>query len=308
MKRPQLFSIILIFLMILFSCNKERKIENLNGFDISPDIGNIIYSYKKDSFFNLYQKSIEDGKVTLVLQDSGNYVNPKYIEDGQKIISIFYPKNTLNPEFHVYDVKTRKVTEKIIIREGFISDYTFHSPNEIYYLKAHTFDSYSPIAPKAFHDFDVFKLDLNLSESKKISNLNSYYLGDILKIDNNNLLITARGTSSESGLFVSKIDSANNELVFDKILIKNDTLRNSEMYSNPLILPNGNILCSSSYQMVELDLKSKTEYPILPSNGLHYSMIRNVNYMVFYKQRDYTNNIYYFDLKKKEINVLDLTP
>ena len=170
----------------------------------------------------------------------------------------------------------------IKIGEGFISDYTLYLANKIYYLQAKTFDSYSPIASKSYHNFDIYSLDL-----------------ETLEINKNELLITVRGTSSKSGLFLLNINSTNDEQNFNKILIINDTLRNSEMYTNPVILPNGNILSASSYQMVELDLKSKMEYPILPSNGRHYKTIRNISNMIFYKQTDYTDSIYYFNLDNK---------
>jgi hypothetical protein len=80
------------------------------------------------------------------------------------------------------------------------------------------------------------------------------------------------------------------------------------MYSNPVILPNNNILCASSYQMVMLDLKTKKEYPVFSSTGYHYNVIRNVQDVIFYQLNDDTNNIYYFNLKDKIINSLNIIP
>lgn len=300
--------IIIVLLMMLISCNNDKKEDKVNGFDISASMSNIIYSYKKDSIYVIYIKSInKDDKAKIILKNSGNYVNPKYFKNEKSIISVYYPKNTLNPEFHFYDIEKGKITEKIKIGEGFISDYIY-SANKIYYLQAKTFDSYSPIASKSYHNFDIYSLDLETLEINKISNSESYFMDEILKLNKNELLITVRGTSSKSGLFLLNINSTNDEQNFNKILIINDTLRNSEMYTNPVILPNGNILSASSYQMVELDLKSKMEYPILPSNGRHYKTIRNISNMIFYKQTDYTDNIYYFNLDNKIIQSLNVAP
>lgn len=78
------------------------------------------------------------------------------------------------------------------------------------------------------------------------------------------------------------------------------------MYSNPVLLTNNNVLCASSYQLVMLDLKAKKEFPVLPSTGYHYNIIRSVNDVIFYQQNDNTNNIYYFNLNEKKINSINI--
>lgn len=204
---------------------------------------------------------------------------------------------------------TKKITKKIKINAGFVSDYAFSSLDKIFYLQAKTFKACSPIAPQLNHDFDIYELDLATSKSKKLSNLKSYYIGEIINWKKDSLLLSMQGERQESGLFIfnkNKVFKKDLKLS-NRIIIKNDTLRNSSMYSNPVILPDSNILCSSSYQIVKLDLKTKREYPILPSTGYHYSMITIRQNTIFYKQKDDTNNIYYFDLNNRLVKKLDLT-
>lgn len=302
--------LIYIFLLIfLYSCNQDKKESYLNGFDISPDIRNIVFSYKEDSLYYIYTKPINHGKSSVIFKGSGNYVNPKYINNGKTIVALYYPRNELVPEFHFYDIVSHKITDKIKVDDGFISDYTFSLSNKIFYLQARTFQSYSPIAPKAYHDFDIYELDLVTLKSKRISNLNSYSMQEILNLGQDSLLISRQGEPNESGLFLFNTESiTKSSNPFNKIIIGNDTLRNSTMYSNPVMLPNNNILCASSYQMVMLDLKAKKEYPVFPSTGYHYNIIRNVQDVIFYQQNDDTNNIYYFNLKDKKINSLNILP
>lgn len=299
--------IYILLLIIFYSCNQNKKKSDLNGFDISPDVRSIVFSYKKDSLYNIYTQLIKDGKPTAILKNSGgNYINPKYINKGKTIVALYYSQNELLPEFHFYNVITNKITDKIKVHTGFIADYTFSS-NKIFYLQARTFQSYSPITPKAYHDYDVYELDLVSQKSKRLSNFNSYSMQEILNIGQDSLLISQQGEANESGLFLFKTESEKRiNRLSNKIMIKNDTLRNSTMYSNPILLSNNNILCSSSYQIVLLDLKAKKEYPILPSTGYHYSIIRNVRDIIFYQQKDNTNNIYYFNLNDKKIKTINI--
>jgi len=172
-------------------------------------------------------------------------------------------------------------------------------------LQAQNFDSYSPIAPKSYHNYDIYELDISSSISKKLSNLKSYYMGEIINFGKDSLIVSIQGKTEESGLFFMNKNVSKYSLP-DKIYIKNDTLRNSTMYRNPVTLSNGNILCASSYQMVELNLKNRLEQPVLPSTGFHYIIIRYSNDLVYYQQKDDTNNIYYFDLKNKKIKSINL--
>lgn len=133
-------------------------------------------------------------------------------------------------------------------------------------------------------------------------------MGEILNWSKDSLLISIQGEPSESGLFFFKTSSLRSLKSLKKVVIRNDSLRNSTMYANPVVLSNNNILCSSSYQMVKLDLDTKKEYPILSSTGYHYSTIRNIRNIVFYQQSDDTNNIYYFDLNVKKKNIIHINP
>ncbi|WP_312903059.1 hypothetical protein [Chryseobacterium taichungense] len=296
-------------LIILYSCKQDKKKSNLNGFDISSDGKSIVFSYKQDSLYSIYNKSINNGKSHVIFKGSGNYVNPKYVDNGKTIVALYYPSDKVSPEFHFYDVNTDKVIEKIKVDDGFISDYTFSNDKKIFYLQAKSFQSYSPVTPKTYHDFDVYQLDLFTLKSKKISNLNSYSMTEILNLGQDILLISQQGESSESGLFLFNTKSSGYESnLLNKIIIDNDTLRNSTMYSNPVLLPSKNILCASSYQLVMLDLSKKEEYPIFPSTGYHYSTIRNIKNLIFYKQNDGTNNIYYFNLNEKKIKSINAVP
>ncbi len=295
----------LILIMFTITC-KQKNINNsnLNGFDISSDESTIIFSSKKDSLYNLYEKKLKSGKVNLIAKDSGNYTNPKYIDENF-FVCIFYKEKTANPEFVFFDRNSKKKLKSIKLESGYISDFTFSKNNDkIYYIQAQTFDSYSPIAPKNFHDFDVYQINLNSLEIKQITNSNFYLLREIIDYDENKLLFSSMGESNESGLFFINKNDKN----LTKIEIINDTLRKSSMYLNPVLWENNQIICSSSYQLKMLNLNNMKETEILPSNGYHYSEIRKAKNKIYYKLNDNSDEIFFFDLKDKKINSINLTP
>lgn len=299
-----------IFLVIfLYSCNKQNEESYLNGFDISTDNENIVFSYKIDSLYRIYLKPVKGGRAITIFKGSGNYINPRYNNNGKILISLFYRKNSFSPEFHFYDLNTHRIIKKIKVDDGFIVDYTIPYEDKIFYLQAKDFKSYSLLAPKAYHDFDIYELDMTTSVVKRISNLNLYYMRNILKIGKDSLLVSTQGeTSNESGLFIFNTNLARKGgILLNKIKIKNDTLRNSSMYTNPIILSNDIVLCASSYQLMKLDLKTSQEHQVLPSTGYHYNTIRNRGDLIFYQQNDNTNIIYYFNLLDKKINSIDLS-
>jgi len=116
-----------IFLLILlYSCNQDKKESYLNGFDVSPDIRNIVFAYKEDLLYYVYTKPINNGKSSVIFKGSGNYVNPKYINNGKTIVALYYPRNELVPEFHFYDIISHKITDKIKVDDGLSLIIRFH--------------------------------------------------------------------------------------------------------------------------------------------------------------------------------------
>ena len=300
---------LLLFLLIIFSCNENNKESRLNGFDVSPDAKVLVFSYKSDSLYTIFTKNIITGETKLVYKGDGNYINPMFSDNGKTIIFLHYDVNSLTPEFYFYDISSKTILKKIMIDNGFISDYTLPVDNKIYYIQAQDFDSYSPIAPKSYHNCDIYELDLKSFEKRKISDYKAYYMSEIINYENDSLIVSMQGQVNDSGLFLfAKTHKPDTIVLANRIVIKNDTLRNSTMYTNPVVLSKYNILCSSSYQMVKLDLKNNTEQPFLPSTGYHYKLIRKAKNLIFYQRQDHTDYIYYFDLNMKKLNSVLLKP
>lgn len=296
--------ILLLFLII--SCSKSNTKSSIGDFDISTDERTIIYSYKVDSSSNIYLKDNLTDESIPILDKSGKFSNPKFIKGTDKI---FFLNHKSRPEFWMYDIFSKKILKKIPLSSGYVLDYVPSKfENKIYYLQASEFDSYSPITSKSFHKFDIYQLNLESFQTEKLSDMNLYSMTEIAELDKDRLVISIQGTEDESGLFI--VDKKNKITFKDlkKILIKNDTLRNSTMYRNPVILSQNRILCSSSYQLTLLDLDKKEETPVLPSTGYHYRIIRNIGNKIFYKKNDNSDSITYFNLYDKKLKSINLKP
>ncbi|MGE6395488.1 hypothetical protein [Chryseobacterium scophthalmum] len=298
---------LLIFsFLTIFSCRNENTESKVNGFDISPDKNFIVYSYKIDSLYTAFVKNIETGSLSMITREIGSNTNPKFTEDGKTIVSVFYDKENVSTEFHFYDIKQKKNIKKIKIPYGFISDYQFINKEKLLYLKSISFDSPSSFSPKSFHNYDIYILDIRTAKSEKISDVDSYFMGEIAPLNDSLVVVSMVEDVEKSGLYLFKKEKNATLENMGRIMILNDSLRKSTMYRNPVILSENNIICASSYQLVSLDLKSKLESQILPSNGHHYNQIRSRGETIYYKQNDNTDLVYYFDLNNKVIKYINL--
>lgn len=297
------FVITTILSILLISCTQKEDEEfDFNGFDISQDGATILFSYKKDSLYNIYEKNIKSGKLNQILKDSGNYTSPKFV-DETKFVTIFYKPNSLSPIFIFFDSKTKIKINQIQVDNGYIADYTFSDKRDkIYFSQAKEFASYSPIAPKNYHNFEIYELNLKSETITQLTNQKFYYLYEIIDFDKENLVFSSKGNSNESGLFFL---NKNNQKI-SKIIMVNDTLRQSEMYSNPIMWNTNQIISSSSYQLTLLDFKTKKETQILPSHGFHYSQIRRFQNEIYYKLTDKSEKIFKYNFYTKRIDTINL--
>jgi len=303
---------IAVILFFFISCNYEHKKSHVESFDISPDKKKIIYSFGKTDTQNIYLMDLSNKKTSILFEGKGIFLNPRYSESGNLIVAIYLSEiKKMIPEFWILDIKTGNIN-KIKLEEGYISDYAISKDEKkIYYAQAKEYTSNSPISPKAFHNYDIYALDIKSKGNERLSYLKAYSMSEILDFDQNTLLVSMQGEVQESGLFF--VNKKGKEIMsfqdLKKINIINDTLRNSSMYAQPIRLSNDSIISASSYQLVLLDLVNKKEYSLLNSNGYHYNIIRNSKEDVFFKQNDGTDSIFYFNLRsEKKIKSLLLDP
>lgn len=294
-KKTFFYKIYFLFFLIT-GCGNNKAVSRLTSFDVSSDGNFIVYSFINDeNQSELYTAKLDgtDTKLFVSMKDY-SFFNPKFSNDGTKVV--FVGNNKMSRESSIWEINVDgRSLRKILADKGFISEVIYSEYNEnLFYIRANEYDSYSPIVSKARHDFDIYSLVVDSLKGEKISELKAYNLYGLVELNKSKLLIGQRGSDFENGIFFF---DKNSNTKLEKIETTNDKLKNSTGYSNPIVVADRNIVCSSYYQLVRIDLATKLEEIILPSTGYHFRKICYNKRLerIFFTKKDDTDNIYSID-------------
>lgn len=295
-KRVGLIRLRLILLLVaVFMANcshpEPSKVQDdLESFDISPDGKSLIFAWNIGGKPCLFQAK-SDGRNPKLLVDSSKGIavyKPRFSPDGRKIVFIGGMSGTFNSALWIVNLNGDSL-KQITDTSGIKTEATFsHDGKNIYFAQANEYASYSPLTSRAAHDFDIYSVVLSKGEVSKISNLKAYSLANISEVDSNRLILDIKG--KESGVFFyEKVKS-----VLTKVSIKNDSLSYAKGYSNPIFIRNDNLICTSYYLLVNIDMKSQKEKVIIQSDN---SPIHNIRYhkksgRLFFQKGGHSNYIY----------------
>ena len=310
MVKKIIFHIAFIIVVLFASgCGDDNKITvHLTSFDISPDGRFIVYSFSSDgNKSDLYRVQLVDKSTKVLASEKGySFSSPKFSEDGSKVI--FVGNNIKAMESSIWQIyQNGDSIKRIVVDKGYISEVIYSKYDKrLFYLKANEYKSYSPITPGAMHNFDIYSLGIDSLNVKKISNVKAYSLNSLEEFNKFKLIVSQRGIDIENGIFLF---GKNSDSGLERIETKNDELRNSTGYSNPNVVTDTTILCSSYYQLVKIDLENKLEKIILPSNGYHFKEIRYNKRLkgIFFTKSDDTNTIYSVDINGRDFQEIVVT-
>lgn len=295
-KRVGLIRLRLILLLVaVFMANcshpKPSKVQDdLESFDISPDGKSLIFAWNVGGKPCLFQAK-SDGRNPKLLVDSSKDIavyKPRFSPDGRKIVFIGGIPDTFNSALWIVNLNGDSL-KQITDTSGIKTEATFsNNGKNIYFAQANEYASYSPLASRAAHDFNIYSVVLSKGEVSKISNLKAYSLANISEVDSNRLILDIQG--KESGVFFYEKGKS----VLNKVSIKNDSLSYAKGYSNPILISNNNLICTSYYVLVNIDLKNQKEKVILPFDN---SSIHNIRYhkksgRLFFQKGGHSNYIY----------------
>lgn len=301
------FFIQVFFFAFLAGCaskNNEIEVNKLLDFDISPNGQSIVFSWlKENSKATVYQAHIDGTEPHEIVHPSDSLSSylPRYSHKGDKIVLVRRKFGAINSSIWITVANEfKQITDSnSLVIEAIFS----HDDVNLYYSRANEYDSYSPLASKAAHGFDIYIFDLLKKESVKLSNLNAYSLHNITDLNKKEMLLSMH--HENDGVFIYR----KSKNVFDRIVALNDVY-NSSGYSNPVVIDSVNIVCSSFYDLVDFNTVSKTEKQILASTGTHFKTIRFNKKLrkIFFQKRDDSNSIFSVnidgsDLKEIPINV-----
>lgn len=179
---------ILIFLIVLgLGLNKEEN-EKRQGFsgiyDVSP-AGMLAYLVYHDGMASIYLQ--EDGKVfenpVVQLDAEQEILDLDFSADGASLAFVATnkeEKENLGSAVHLLTVSTLE-TETLFEDKGLITELAFDpkEQNLLFYLKAATFENYSPIASARPHDLDLFSYQMSDDEHIRLTELEKYSMASL---------------------------------------------------------------------------------------------------------------------------------
>lgn len=277
-------------------CAQKKQFQDantLNSFDISPNGKHIVFSYAFNSKGSLYKANIDGTEVKLLTDSNSTFFSesPRCSPDGESIVFLRSTPGSLKSSMWLTNINGDNLTQ-LTDSSNLIMEAVFSKDGQyIYFTRANDYAAYSPIGRKAPHS-----LRLKDNKTSKISNLKAYGLYSISDIGNQ-ILFNMRG--EEEGVFFYKKDGGR----LNKVVTVNDTLTNSTGYSNPLMIDTAKLIAASYYQLVSIDLNSKIEALVLPSNGNHFKVVRynQINDKLYFTKTDGTNSIYSVNLDGSDL-------
>lgn len=287
------FRYLVILIGILFAgCftdSKQSYSQELLDFDISPDGKSIIFSWGDNDNSVIYKSDINGNSPQELFHPQDNFSSylPRYSPDGSKIVLIRRNSKAKKSSIWVVDYEGKNLKEVVDNERLNIEAIFSYDGKSLYFTKASDYSG-GPKSRKAAHGFDIYSFDFYSKKIEKISNFKAYNLYYISSLNNDDILFSMRDEVDGVFIYQKKI----NEL--KKIIVVNDTVNNSQAYSNPISINNNNIICSSYYDIVKIDLNAQKEKVILSSNGSQFKAIKYNHKIskIFFQKRDIGNSIY----------------
>ncbi|MGG3889495.1 TolB family protein [Metabacillus fastidiosus] len=193
---------VLIVTGIFFSKTENEKQNGLsNQYDVSSQskIAYVVYKEGKPQLFLYDEKQRND---TLAAEYDVNTIilDPTFTNDGSTLAYITSNKDKereLNSTVHFLDLQTKKITE-VFTDTSVITEVEFKPDHSsLVYLRAGTYENYSPIAGKRPHDFDVYEFNLNKKSHKQITDLQHYSMESLNISSNGDRVYIQRSDDSD---------------------------------------------------------------------------------------------------------------
>ncbi len=254
-------------MIIVFSCQGQvTKQDGLGSFDISNNDKQIVFSYFKNNISSLYISNIDGSNVKLVIGSSYeiSYFNPKFSPDSKKIVFIANRKGSINSTLCVANCDGSKIIN-LTDDAQIITEATYSKNGEyIYFCKAEEYAKYSPIGVKDFHGIDIYSINIVDKKISKLSNFNSYELGNIAEVDNNHLLFRLE-SGNESGIYLFPKDN----LSLSQLVIPiNNPRKDASLYFTPIYSDSLKIMAfTAPYELYVMDIKDKFAKMVISQIG-----------------------------------------
>ncbi len=177
--RRTLFSIALFISTVSFGQKAEKVSGELSPiFDISPDNKSLVISVSNGENAALYIYSFDDNKFDRLTDTKGYYSRPVFSPKGDKVI--FLSKGISSETSDLFSVNlANNEVKKLTDGKIYVTEAAFEPNGKILYTGAGTITNYSPLARKAPHDIDLYSIEQDGANSKKLTDFHAYQFTSI---------------------------------------------------------------------------------------------------------------------------------
>lgn len=283
-----------VLTIILMNCSSSSSEESrLGNFDISPDGTRILFSYYKNGISSLYESDVTGANIKLLFgKEDSSFVNPRYSLRGNKIIFSCHKKGIWEGALNISDTDGRR-REKLVSEFGIITEGIFLSEDQVVFCSANEYSSGSGLSPNNAHGFDLYSVNLNNREIKKLTNFNQYGINRLTRKDSSDLIMRIESGESESGIYRYSLRGENKLL---RIVPQNAT-RKPDLYGHPSFSDvSGNLAFTAPYELYVMNLDSMIAKLIYHSKTTQIMTVRFVNNSIFFSQSSLDREIFRFDI------------
>lgn len=205
-----ILSTITVFLIVIGLLFDRSELEKQHGltevYDVSSD-GTIAYVAFNEGEPGIYIKESTSFNRAVVL-DNTKVINDISFSPSGNVLSYVVTDKQIEDELHstVFTLNMDTLEVKEVFHDpSLITEIMFDPKNEqtLFYLRAGTFENYSPIASARPHNVDVFSYDLEEQKRTRHTNENSYSMNSL------------HVSSSEEAVFVQFFDEADDDTAED---------------------------------------------------------------------------------------------
>lgn len=170
-----LVAITLCISTVSFGQNTEQVSGELSPiFDISPNNQTLVLSVSNGENSTLYLYSFTDNSLTQLTDKRGYYSRPVFSPKGDKVIFLSKGLSSQTSDLCSINLDNKQI-QKLTDGKVYVTEATFSKNGEkIFYCGAGTITNYSPIARKAPHDLDLYSIERDGNNTKKLTDFHAY--------------------------------------------------------------------------------------------------------------------------------------
>ncbi len=273
-----IFTVVLVIVGLLFNKTEDEKQNGLTElYDVSAD-GVIAYVINIDGEqqIQLSQHGIEQ-TATSIHKDKV-VLDVAFTADGSALAYSIINRDVesdLLTTIHIIHLETLE-EDTLFQKSGMITELAFDpkSEDDLFYLKADTFENYSPIARENPHDFDVYQYNLSNKTHSQLTNWKKYSI-DSLQVSASEEAVYFQTFDDEDTQSAEEIFDANLRIFklplagSEKVSIISDLSKKIDIYDFTVFDDEEKIIYQSvgnpesegtyQYELFEYDAKTKEE-------------------------------------------------